>query len=501
MVHRLLSTIALTSMLLCVNCSESDSDPAMKPSRPGQITVTVQDDRQTALLSIAPLDDALRYVWFKDGALFETTEQPQCTVSENGIYKVAGENEAERGAFSDEAQVDLSEFGPDNLLTEEFIPDAAFREWLNEKLAGGSGFYSITDAAAYDGEFDINSETGISNIEGIRYFTSLKRLKCSEITSLSSMEEILQLTKLEYLWIMFSSCTEFDLTPLKNLEEAHIMANSACKPDGLKVAGLNKLRSLSCNNNNLESLDLTGCTALEELVCSYNSLSDDKLILPDGAPLSILAVHTNGNLTRMELSKYASTLTFLNIGNTGFKELDLTGLTRLEDLSIENCGMNSSALTGLANCTSLKSLRIDSNNFDKLDVSTLTNLEMLRCDFNRLTSMDLSHNGKIQELSFQDNELEDITLTNLSQCWYMNLTQNALRRVDLTPCIALEQFFCNGNKLKKLENKQVEIKLSEEYDVERLNGSDFNTYCDEIGKYFYSYDGTGIFVHEFSDEE
>lgn len=62
MVHRLLSTIALTSMLLCVNCSESDSDPAMKPSRPGQITVTVQDDRQTALLSIAPLDDALRYV-------------------------------------------------------------------------------------------------------------------------------------------------------------------------------------------------------------------------------------------------------------------------------------------------------------------------------------------------------------------------------------------------------------------------------------------------------
>lgn len=296
----------------------------MKPSRPGQITVTVQDDRQTALLSIAPLDDALRYVWFKDGALFETTEQPQCTVSENGIYKVAGENEAGRGAFSDEAQVDLSEFGPDNLLTEEFIPDAAFREWLNEKLAGGSGFYSITDAAAYDGEFDINSETGISNIDGIRYFTSLKRLKCSEITSLSSMEEILQLTKLEYLWIMFSSCTEFDLTPLKNLEEAHIMANSACKPDGLKVAGLNKLRSLSCNNNNLESLDLTGCTALEELVCSYNSLSDDKLILPDGAPLSILAVHTNGNLTRMELSKYASTLTFLNIGNTGFKELDPT---------------------------------------------------------------------------------------------------------------------------------------------------------------------------------
>lgn len=501
MVHRLLSTIALTALILCVNCSESDSDSAMKPSRPGQITVTVQDDRQTALLSIAPLDDALRYVWFKDGARFETTEQPQCPVRENGIYKVAGENESGRGAFSDEVRVDFSEFGSDNLLTEEFIPDELFRKWLDEKLAGGSGFYSFADAAAYDGEFDINSETGISNIEGIRYFSALKRLRCSEITTLSTLEEILQLTGLEYLWITFSSCTEFDLTPLRNLEEAHIMANSACEPDGLKVAGLDKLRSLTCNSNNLETLDLTGCTALEELVCSYNSLSDDTLILPEGAPLSALSVHTNVELTRMELSRYASTLTFLNVGSTGFRELDLTGMTRLEDLSIENCGMSSSALTGLEDCTSLKSLRIDSNNFDKLDVSTLVNLEMLRCDFNRLTSMDLSHNGKILELSFQDNELAEITLSNLSQCWYMNLSQNALRRVDLTPCTALEQFFCNGNKLKKLENKVVEIKLSEEYDVERLNGDDFSSYCDEIGRYFYSYDDTGIFVHEFSDEE
>ena len=163
--------------------------------------------------------------------------------------------------------------------------------------------------------------------------------------------------------------------------------------------------------------------------------------------------------------------------------------------------MTSGALIGLPACTALKYLRIDSNGFDELDVSTLTNLEMLRCDFNKLKTMDLSNNTKIQELSFQDNELSSISLAGLTQCWYMNLSQNALERVDLTPCVALEQFFCNGNKLKEQQNKQCEIKIAEEYDVDRLNSYDFSTYCDEIGKYFYSYDGTCVFVHEFTSEE
>lgn len=503
MLHKLLSPIALTAMMLCVACSDSDSESTAtaRPGKPQSITVTYEDDGAQALLSTAALNRATEYVWYRDGDLFETTLQPECTVDRSGRYKVAGRNEAGLGEFSDEAEVAIQESGM-NLLTEAFVPDAVFRNWIDENLAGGSGFYSMADAAAYDGEIYLEGMSEIKSLQGIEYFTSLKRLRCDDVTSLSSMEHILQLSSLEYLWIMFSNCAEFDLTPLRNLQEAHIMANSACKPDGLKVAGMDKLRKLTCNSNNLEKLDLSGCTALEELVCSYNALTNESLILPEKAPLSLLAVHTNTLLSEIDLSNFVSTLTFLNVGYTGFRKLDLSSLTHLEDLSIEGCGMTSDALTGLSNCVNLKSLRIDSNDFDTLDVSALVNLEMLRCDFNKLVRMDLSNNPLIQELSFQGNELAEITLTGLAKCWYMNLSQNALKRVDLTPCVSLEQFFCNGNKLKKLENRLVEIKMRKEYDVDRLNNpADFNAYCDEIGKYFYSYDGTGIFVHEFSDEE
>lgn len=504
MVQRFLQVITLTAVILCTGCTDSDTDSALKPAKPGLINVALQDG-ETALLSIDPLDNTLQYVWYKDGTLFEMTEQPQCTVNEAGLYKVAGENEAGVGEFSDEVEVKFPEPDPDNLLTPELVPDAVFRSWLNTNLAGGSGFYSISDAAAYEGEIFLEGrgeeDSKIESLQGIEYFTSLKKLTCGDWTALTTIEHILQLSSLEYLYIRFSNCTEFDLTPLTNLEEAHIIANSACQPDGLKVAGLSNLRSLTCDNNNLESLDLTGCSALKELVCSYNSLSGEGLILPETAPLSTLATQMNKTLTELDLSRFASTLTFLNVGNTGLKAIDLTGMTLLEDLDVEGCGMTSGALIGLSECTALKYLRIDSNGFDELDVSTLTNLEMLRCDFNKLKTMDLSNNTKIQELSFQDNELSSISLAGLTQCWYMNLSQNALERVDLTPCVALEQFFCNGNKLKEQQNKQCEIKIAEEYDVDRLNSYDFSTYCDEIGKYFYSYDGTCVFVHEFTSEE
>lgn len=277
------------------------------------------------------------------------------------------------------------------------------------------------------------------------------------------------------------------------------MTNSKCNNDGLKVTGLSNLRVLTCDNNNLTSLDLTGCNKLEELICSYNELTYESIKLPETAPLKIFAAHTMPTLANIDLSAYKSSLTFLNVGGTSIKKLDITGFNALEELNIEECGM--SDITGLSECITLKSLRIDYNNFETLNVSKLTELEMLRCDFNNLTAMDLSNNSKIEELSFWGNKnLSKLSLDALTSCWYINLSQTSLERIDLTPCDKLQMFYCNGNVFTD-ENQKVEIKVWSDYDLDILNNSDDplsrNEYFDEKGRYLYS---DGIFVHQFTGE-
>lgn len=383
-------------------------------------------------------------------------------------------------------------------------------------MADGSGVYTNVQAAEYvdgakftgeDGEIirkegiEIEYEymQNITTLEGIQYFKSLKRLVCDECKMITSIEPIIGMTSLEYIYFTYSKCTEFNLTSLTGLQEVYIMTNSKCNNDGLKVTGLSNLRVLTCDNNNLTSLDLTGCNKLEELICSYNELTYESIKLPETAPLKIFAAHTMPTLANIDLSAYKSSLTFLNVGGTSIKKLDITGFNALEELNIEECGM--SDITGLSECITLKSLRIDYNNFETLNVSKLTELEMLRCDFNNLTAMDLSNNSKIEELSFWGNKnLSKLSLDALTSCWYINLSQTSLERIDLTPCDKLQMFYCNGNVFTD-ENQKVEIKVWSDYDLDILNNSDDplsrNEYFDEKGRYLYS---DGIFVHQFTGE-
>lgn len=516
MIKKLLLILSAVITLFTACKDLEDETPTSVPAKPGAISLTKGDDGE-GILSVAAVEYAENYLWYKDGEEFEVTDEPNCTISENGIYKVAGRNSVGTGEFSDEFEAKLEDMEEAfNILDEKYIPDPDLREWINVHLADGSGVYTNVQAAEYvdgakftgeDGE--IVSKEGIeieytymqniTTLEGIQYFKSLKRLVCDECKMITSIEPIKGMISLEYIYFTYSKCTEFDLTSLTGLQEVYIMANSKCNNDGLKVAGLSNLRILTCDNNNLTSLDLTGCNKLEELICSYNELSYESLKLPESAPLRIFSAHTMLTLADINLSSYKSSLTFLNVGGTSINNLDITGFNALEELDVEECGMSS--VTGLSECTTLKSLRIDYNNFETLDVSKLTELEMLRCDFNKLTTVDLSNNSKIEELSFWGNEnFSELSLDALKSCWYINLSQTSLERIDLTPCTSLQSFYCNGN-FEDEEGKTVEIKVWSDYDLTILNNSDDpfarNEYFDKMGRYLYS---DGVFVHQFTGE-
>lgn len=425
----------------------SGCDKENKPAKPGAITVTEQEDG-TYLLSVAAVENATTYVWFRNDAEYRITEAPSCTVSDNGRYKVAGENDKGRGDFSDEVKIGLS--FDDNILTEEHIPDAVFRDWINKKLARGSGVFTVSQAESYAGEIAIDEDIAqeIKSLQGIGFFTSLKKLQLVNCIKLQSAEHIVNLPELEYLKIMYSKCKEFDFTTLTGLQELHLLVNNSCKPNGIKVNGLSNLTAFTCNSNNIKELDLTGCDKLQTLICSYNNLNTEGLILPENAPISILAVHANPELTEVVgMERYKNTLTFLNISGCPITELDLTGMTHLSEyLDINGCGINEQQLKGLSSCTDLIELRIENNKFTSLDVSSLKQLKILRCDNNQLTTINLSQNSEIEELSLMDNtELSELSLEGLTKCWYLCLSRTKLGKIDLTPCTILSQFYCNGN--------------------------------------------------------
>ena len=118
----------------------------------------------------------------------------------------------------------------------------------------------------------------------------------------------------------------------------------------------------------------------------------------------------------------------LNMGNRGLAgELDVTGLTMLEEL---RCSDNQLTTLNAAGLTNLKHLSCNHNQLTTLDVTTLTNLEYLLCSGNQLTTLDVA------------------TLTNLK---VLSCVLNQLTTLDLTQNSNLEELYCRNNPLRTLQ--------------------------------------------------
>lgn len=305
-----------------------------KPGKPGAITVTLLDDA-TAQLAVPALDNATQYVWYRNDVELTITETPNCTVTAEGRYKVAGENKAGRGSFSDEVEVKFKEPEVpegDNLLEGKTIYDTAFRNWIDRNLANGTGIYTDVQAAAYAGEMVIEPETmqRIQSLSGIEYFTSLKKLHCPQSAELASVGYLEGLTALEELKVTGSKCTAFNLTSLTGLQTLYIEDNAACRQDGLSVTGLINLKTLVCKNNRLGSLDLSGCGNLQTLDASSNNLV--KMDLSANIRIQSLNLSGNANLAVLSLDGLTA-CTDMNLNQTALEKIDLTPCTGVKTFS------------------------------------------------------------------------------------------------------------------------------------------------------------------------
>ena len=335
-----------------------------------------------------------------------------------------------------------------NILTEEYVPDPIFRAWIDEHLAGGTGMYTNEEAAAYDGEIFIGY-SDLESLQGIGYFTNLRRIALTNNSKLTTVNltkntqlreidamysksleqlDIDGLDNLEVIKIGVTSLTSFDLskytrlaqrlrnlnlmqlglteidvTPFVNLDSLDLSSN---KLTSINCEGLSKLKMFSCSNmNTLTSVNLHGCAALEELIASMcpNLASLDI----SGSPaITALYVHEDKSLGNFDFSAQKPNLVYLNIGNTGRTELDLSGCVSLVELEFPNNPLQS--VPDLSDCTELTWLRAEGCGLKSIDVSCLTKLGEFYCYDNALERLDVSHNDKPTRLICNNNAMDEI---------------------------------------------------------------------------------------------
>ena len=344
------------------------------------------------------------------------------------------------------------------------FPDAKFRTLVETFDTDGDGYLSEVELAAVT-EIDAHNYgmpwEGFTSLKGIAYFTSLKKLDCSNNFGLSELD-VSKNTALTYLDCGYTGITALD------------------------ISNLTALTHLACNESKMTALDVSKNTALTYLDCSdMNTGNSDKL--------SVLDVTNNKELTY--LNCYSAQLSEMDVSQntklqtlifTGYRvtSLDVSHNPQLEKLDIANSQVDKLDLSHNAN---LKELWLTSTKVSELDVSNNPKLEVLSVNKNKLTSLDVSHNPALKQLYVYD---EDIPCLDVSKC--LNLGKLGVgdgfypirledgRTFDLSTIPGF-----NANRVMELDGGKVEGNTLIVDDGERL--LEYKYDCDGTGKFTMRY--------------
>ena len=237
-------------------------------------------------------------------------------------------------------------------------------------------------------ELNLNSESGITSLEGISNLISLETLTIENI-NLQNLKGIENCSKLYY--IFFKGATVEDYSELKNIR-------NSLKYLYLYNIDDNEFSKLCSETTGIGKCDFT---KLEYLAVVGNT------------------TYINSTQTPLDTTIYGSTSssksskTITNI--EPFKNLSDTTKKSVKYLSLQNNNINS--LNGIEDFSNLLLLRVEYNNLTNLaGVGKLTNLNYLYAvGMKSLTSLDtFEENSKLVYLIAMDNSL--VTLKGLENC-------------------------------------------------------------------------------------
>ena len=384
----------------------------------------------------------IEYDWIADAAIMAVEDAPDADeddILSEAVEAPVPEDEEAQLPGGDGEDTSLAEAAAvsavgDVAIDEAAFPDKKFRKHVKENCdKNGDGALSEEERAAVT-EMSLYSDSGISDLTGIKLFPNLASMYFNNL-SVSSLD--------------VSGCTA-----LKDL---------SCYGDkltGLDVSGCTALEVLTCWQTNLTSLDVSSCTALKELTCYDSEITH--LDLSKNAALENLGCTRNLKLASLDLSGCTS-LTVMELKNNPLTSLDVSGCTSLTELVL----WNNDQLTSLDISGSIALERLectDNKNLASLNVKGCAALKVLDCYGNvQLTSVDVSGSTTLKELYIDDHK--QLTSLNVSGCTgleKLNCSNNKLTSVDLSSCTALTELACCDNPIISLD-------ISRNTRLEKLN--------------------------------
>ena len=242
-------------------------------------------------------------------------------------------------------------------INEVNFPDNVFREYVLNKSdfdKDKNGFLSDDEISTVT-ELRVSDEKNITSLQGMEYFTSIKKIFCRGLEKL----------------------TEIDTTGCPDLEWLDCAQTGITKLD---LSSNHSLKILDCHGSyNLKDLDLKANTALTDLDC-YNT------------GITKLDISSNTNLRTLEC--------YDDSGKGLLTELNVKNNVALEELNCHGTGIETLDISQNPN---LSQLYCYSTNIKELDVSKNPKLWYLWCYDTDIEGLDVSKNSKLANLNCGKN--------------------------------------------------------------------------------------------------
>lgn len=329
----------------------------------------------------------------------------------------------------------------------QVFPDEVLAQIIADKLNKNVDDLISQRDLEYIYTLNINAEASI-DLEGLQYLENVMGLSITNVTGLSSLDKLSNMSKLRNVFIMNSTLDSLEFIDNKaNLESLDVYVSSIA--DTIPIKNVVSLKELAIYETTitdytfLDTLDLinltlsgTGLTSAETVLTKQTNLK--KLDLSSNTLQGSLDFSALTQLTQLKLENnqisaldnVTSNLINLQISNNDGIELNnLNSLDKLERVEIKGSG-----LTQIPEIVSeeLTHLNVSNNNIENVDsVEKYSNLESFQFSENKVTDIQVLENlSKLNHISASFNEVEKLPNFDLNEDASIYLNGNKITDIS-----------------------------------------------------------------------